>query len=519
MNPAAAEAYLSRPLENHDWLKEVPHGELLSHIYSLGHRFASTPWHNQLVCFELGVAMNEFLFFLKMGGGKSKIILDLIRYRKRRGELVRALVVVPELIHVTSWEEQIREHAPDLSYRLLLGDRDERMEMIEKKSDLCIINHRGLEVYMARRAKVKGKKAEEQVLDPDAASIFAARFNFLAIDEIHRMVSRHSLLFDMCRWLSLGADFRYGLSGSSFGRDPHPLWVQFYLIDQGKTFGTTQGPFRNAFYEAKKSYWAGVEYKFKPETIPDLHRIIKHRSISYELKELRDMPMKVAMRLPVRLTGEGQAYYKRILQGLKEARGDFRSLDSVFIRMRQCASGFISMKADDSSRVQVQFKDNPKLEALRQFVLSKDDKILIFHDFIISGEMIERMLEKAKVGYASLRGGTKDPAAQYAKFLTDPTCQCFVLNNQLGSEAINPQYVCRRAVFYESPIDPKRREQAEGRVHRPGQEWTTFIYDLTVLGSVEEKILGYVRAGRDLLRAVMTGDESLVPDDETGESR
>lgn len=509
VSPRFVETYLNRPLLDFDWLKGVPKEELYQHATSeLGFRFATECWHNQLVCFAIAASMKEFLFFLKMGGGKSKVVLDQIRYRKRRKELVRACILAPELLHVDSWAEQLRTHAPDLSYQLLVGDKNERFDLINRPSDVCVMNYKGLEVYMSRRGRV-GVKTKQQ-LSPEIASEFASRFNFVVFDESHRLGNHRSLVFELCRWLSMSAEYRYALSGTPFGRDPAKLWPQFMLIDHGATLGRTLGTFRNVFFTPKQDYWKGVEWTFNRDMLSSLNRVIKNRSITYELEELRDMPKKVLIKLPVRLVEEGRVYYDRIISGLREQRGDYRSLGNVFVRMRQCASGFLALRADDESRIEVQFKANPKLTALKEFLLSKDDKVLVFHEFIHSGVLIERLLEEMKIGYASLRGSTKDSGAQYSKFLNDPKCRVFVLNNQLGSEAINPQYVCRRAVFYESPVSPIRREQAEGRIHRPGQQWTTFVYDLTVLGTVEEKILRFVKEGRDLLRAVLAGDLSLL---------
>ena len=513
INPSAAKAYLSRRLDNYDYLKEVPKGELYDHVKGLGYRFVTECWHNQLVCFAIGAALNEFCFFEKMGGGKSKHSLDLIRYRKWRGELLRGLVLAPELLHVAAWEDQIKTHAPDLTYRLLLGDKDERFDLVDRKSDICVMNYKGLEVYMSRLMKTPGKKVRKQQVDPVLAGEFAARFNFVVFDESHRLGGHQSLLYKLCNWLSAAAEYRYALTGTPFGRDPTKLWPQFMLVDHGITLGRTLGIFRNVFFTPRQDYWKGIEWNFNSGMVGELNRVIKHRSITYELEELRDMPKKIPIRLPVRLSGEGAAYYKRIIAGLIEAQGDYQSLGNVFVRMRQCASGFLALRADDESRVEVMFKTNPKLDALREFILGKEDKVLVFHEFIHSGQLIEKMLEQSKVGFASLRGGTKDPAGQYQKFLSDPKCRVFVLNNRLGSEAINPQYVCCRAVFYESPVSPIQREQAEGRVHRPGQKWTTFIYDLTVLGTVEEKIILYVKEGRDLLKAVLSGDASLIEDE------
>jgi len=510
VNPQAIVDYLGRPLQSWDFLKDAPKEELYDHAYGMGMRFTSDPWLHQLVCFTIGTQLPSFLFFLKMGGGKSRIGLDLIRYRKRQGELNRAIIIVPELLHVASWEEQIKEHAPDLKYRLLLGDRQDRLAMLDQKADIFVINFAGLMTYMTEMVFDQKKKRNARKLFPTLASEFAARFNFVLFDEIHRIVDMSSVYYEMFLWISASCDFRYGLSGTSHGRDPAPLFSQFRLIDGGETFGESFGMFQRAFYTPKKDWFAAIKWEFNDRMIPYLHKMVKHRSISYEVTEFQDMPLKMYVRIPVTLRGEGLDYYERIMKKMAQLKGDYRSLDNVYVRLRQCASGFLSLKADDSSRIEVQFKVNPKLESLHAFLLSKpDEKILVFHEYTHSGRLIEQMLTAAKIPYASARGEIKDVAAEYHRFLEDKKCRIFVVNNRVGSEAINPQYVCRRAIFYESPDDPKRRDQAEMRVWRPGQKWTVFIHDLLVKNTIEEKIQRYNKEGKNLLKAVMTGKDSL----------
>lgn len=517
----ARERYLSRALRSFDFLKQVPKEELLAHAHANGMRFATECWHHQLVCFVIAMRMRGFAFFLKQSGGKSKVIIDQIRYRRRRGELNRALIAVPELLHLASWEDQLRTHGPDLKYQIAEGTAAQRQRALTHPADVVLINYAGLMTQMTERIHVTKrdvlnedgtrKVVGKQVLNHDLAASFMVDhgFNFFDIDEVHRIVNLRSVYYDIFRWCMAACDFRYVMTGTSHGRDPSPLYGQLQLIDDGETFESL-GMFYHAFFTPQRHPFKGVVWSFDKSTTSELNRTIKHRSISYEMEEYGDMPKKVGMRRLIKLRGEVLDYYTRIVQGLIEARGDYRSLDNVFIRMRQCASGFIAMKADDDSRIEVEFTENPKLDYLRDFIKSRDEKMLVFHEFRPSATYIERMLESEKIKWAAIRGGTKDIAGEYQRFLTQDSCKIFLLNNQLGAEAINPQYVCRRAVVYESPNDPRKRDQLEKRVHRQGQKWTTWVDDLIMQGTIEEKLLRYNQEGRDLLKAVMTGDESLL---------
>lgn len=512
IRPAAITEYLRRPLDDFDFMKLVPKEDLAAEAHGMGMRFATDPRHHQLVCWMLGVTMDNFYFILKQGGGKSKILLDIIRYRLRKKQISRALIIAPEDIHLASWEEQLREHAPDLTYTILDGSAARRQQAAKQKTNVHIINNMGLSIFMADEVKNNKTKKSHLVLNVDKAAAFASEYQLVGGDEWHRMVTGDSLFYECCRWLSVGALYFYALSGTPHGKDPTPLFHQLKVIDGGATLGTSLGLFHQTFFTGKPNYFSGrLEYKFNKAMTGELNRVIKNRSIVYTTDELYDVPTCIPIKMPVKFTGEAALYYARIIKGMIEAQGDYSSMKNVFVRMRQCASGYLSLKADDDSRIEVEFKDNPKLMALRDWLLSKpDEKILVYHEYRNTGAILERMMTEAKIGWSSLRGGTKNPKAAYAKFLEDKKCKVFILNNRTGSESINPQYVCRRVAFYESPTDPKTREQAERRVYRPGQEYMSFIHDFFVKGTIEEKILVNVKDGLDFMSSVLSGDTSKL---------
>lgn len=519
--PAALTAYAERPLDNFDFMKAVPKEELAAEVHSLGYRFCIDPWVQQLAGFMVATIRPDFLFYYDMGGGKTGLMYNLFRFRRQRGEASCALTIVPESVHMTTWTEQLNEQAPDLKLCVLTGSKEERFTLINRKADMFLINHGGLQVYMAELEKKKKGRGQHRVLNEDMAVSFAEHFDFLILDELHRVKSHDSLLFKMLSWLSWRCPFRYGTTGTPFGRNPERLWPQFKLIDHGATLGETLGLFRAVFFNGKPNYWGGVDYTFRPEQTELLHRVIKHRSLSYTSEELTALPARISLRKAVDLTEEGREYYKRIVDKVKEKRGDYRSLDSAYIRMRQCASGFLSLKPEDdylsAERIQFRVKNNPKLEALRALVEDRiaGRKFIVYHHFRYSGQMIAELLRELKVNYAEVRGGMKNTPQEFQRFMTDKKCQALIANTQVGSEAINPQSICNIEIYFESPDDPITRNQAERRVRRSGQkEGHVLIYDIVAKGTIEEKLLRYHREGKNLLQAIMVGDESLIDQEE-----
>ena len=518
ISPEATQEYFDRIRKDYEFLKQVPEKELRAELYALGFRFVTEPRHAQLVCLTIATYEPGWLFLLPPGAGKSKIIIDLIRWHHKQGRVKRALILAPELMHVYSWEEQLATHGPDLKTVTLLGNSSKRQQLLKKDFVVGVMNYKGLETYMTSlKPDPKKKQRKKRVIDADLAAEFALCFQMVGFDESHRLGNHKSLLFHMGVWLREACDFVYGATGTAFRRDPSMLWSQFYLMDGGQTLCDTLGKFRALFFTAKQHYFKGVEYEFKEELRNDLSRVIRNKSIYYDDKELnKSLPPKIFLRKPVVLSAEARDYFDRIVKKLKEERGDYTTLKNPYVRMRQVSSGYLSLKADDDSRIQVRFKENVKLDALKQLVIEQreGDKYLIYYEFRPSGDWICEMLEDQKIGFSRLSGGMKDIEGEYQRFLKQDKRLAFVINNALGSEAINPQYVCHREIFYETPDDPIQRTQAERRIWRDGQKYTSFITDIYARGTLDAKLLRYNQEGRNLLQAIMRGDETLAGEEE-----
>jgi len=512
--PSAVEAFYNRELDDWRWIKEVPRSELLECVPK-GFEFATDPRLHQLACFVLGMRLPRFLFSLEMGSGKTKLILDLIRLRKHQGKLAGALVTVPYVINLGTWEDQIALHAPDLSVKVLTGDKETRYSLLDKEpADVTVINTAGLAVYMAHQVKQTKKGVGHRALVLDDAEAFSNLFDFIALDECHLgLGSVKSLQYRLTKMLSWRADCCYGTTGTPMGKDPDKFWPQMHVIDQGDTLGHSIDMFHSAYYKEKESIWSysGIDYVFDKRKWLHLHKTLQHRSLRYKDSEFSDMPPITSIRIPVHMTS---AQVRRNEEIVKLARQAVLSGDpptAPFIRQRQTAAGFIAVKGEDDTRLEVAFTPNPKLNALEEFIgsLDPDEKLVIFHSFVHSGVIISELLDKLKIKHCGVGHGYKDPALQVRRFVADPKVQVFVANTQAGGTGVDGlQKVCRYVMFYESPTGPTQRRQAEKRVHRDGQRHLVYIFDLVAQGiSIDQRVLDSIAEGKDLFEQVVNGKE------------
>lgn len=507
LNKAVVRKFRNRSLDDFTWLKELSRDDLLQEVYEMAGDdcFITDPYTHQLVCFLLGIVFPEFLFLLDMGLGKSKISVDLINYRKNEGELKRALIVPPTVANVDDWLDEVGTHAPSLKAVGLFGDTEEKLDTIlsSQDADVFIISYPALRFLLT--SLVRGRKGKNN-FKPDKKAIraFVKLFNFMVLDESHFCKNHKSLTYRLCNQISLKCDFRYGLTGTPFGRDPTALWSQFKLIDRGDALGKTLGLFREAFFKTRLNHFSGFdEYVFDHKNEDLLYQTLRHRSIYYEDKECVDIPKEKRIVVRVPFPDVNYEYYKKMLDNLRNARGDKKKQSDSFIRMRQISSGFVGIIGKDSNKIEMEFPYNPKLERLQEIVesLPLNRKMIIFYEFVRSSSMIVNMLKKIKVNHAFYTKGRKE---EIVKFKKDPSCRILVVTNKILG--LNLQ-VANYEAYFESPVSPISRKQSERRATGARQKKykRVYIYDLVTDNSVDQDILDFIAEGKDLFDAIVKG--------------
>ena len=320
------------------------------------------------------------------------------------------------------------------------------------------------------------------------------------------VASASSLTYRMCRAISAQCEWAFGLTGTPFGKDVAALWPQYYFIDFGETLGPTLEFFKSVFFTQGLNYWGGVEFTFKKKLKPDLHRMIKNRSIHYAIDELQDMPQKIYITKNLPPPPDSEGYCKAALKEINEAvkskgQGAYRVVENSYLKLRQLSSGFMTLHGDDSDKIQIKFDGNPKLEALIDLIESMPAsfKAVVFHHFIYTNQLISDRLKELKIPHARVWGGARDPIGQLQLFKSDPSVRVLVINVRSGFESLTSQFA-NYLVFFEQPDNPIDRQQAERRVWRPGQEKRVLIYDLLCRQTKDSALHASNRAGENLLR-------------------
>lgn len=521
MIPAVAvKRFLAQRRDDHRWLKDLKHAE----VNKLLDELDPPPkfWHklglHQKVGLYLGIKYGCFAYWYDMGTGKTLVSLELLQYFWDCGLIRRALVFVTSDKAFPTWERQAKQYQTTFPFVSLDASSSERKwEILERSGPEGVIclTYPGTVVMVSKRVRV-GKKKHKFELDPDLVDQLLENVDAVVWDESTKCANRQSLTYKVCLKASRQAEFRFALAGMPFGRDPTPLWPQMNLVDGGETLGKTLGLFREALFTAKDSFWGGPyskDYTFKPRLKGKLSQMLQHRSLTYTAEECIDVPAVRRMLEEVRLPESTREYYRKVVEEIIEAKGNFRAMNNAFLRMRQLSSGFMGLKDDETGeRAEIEFEQNPKLERLLELIegLPEGRKALVFYVYTHSGRLITAELKALKLKPVWLWSGTKKPRDAMAQFIDDPKTTVAVINNQVGAYSLDGLQVANYEFHYETAVSVIDRSQAEKRIVRQGQKRKCFIYDLVVKDTVDEKILAFHQTGRDLFKSLLANPKAVL---------
>lgn len=505
--------FLNRELDNFDWVKEISPSQIDSILDDFDPKLLDNLWKHQKMMLAIMQNHPRFMLFASMGGGKTKTILTFLRNRKLKNDNPKAIIFVPYLTAVSTWMDETLKWAPELVCTPLLGTTKENLKTLAStNSDLYPICYQSAVALFTNKVLDPNTLKKKWIVDKNLVKEVTKDFDTLVMDEIHRAGSSTSQTFSVCEIISKQARWVYGLTGTPYGSDPMPLWSEFYLVDKGETLSPSLNFYREVFFTKKFPIWGGVKYEFKKKLRNKLQNIIKNKSIYFSTEEMIDLPEKQYIPIRMNLPNTIKGYVEKAFNDLRNAilDQDYELVSNKFVMLRQLSSGFLTFKPEDEidkERIKIKFDNNPKLDALMGLIEESDSKIVVFHDYIYTNEIISECLTKKKIGHARIWGGQRDPIGQLKKFRDDKNCKVLVINAKSGSSSLNLQFAST-IIFYECPavID---RTQAEARCWRPGQTQKVKIYDLLIKGTLDEDYYETVKEGGDLLKKFLTGKKKV----------
>lgn len=123
-----------------------------------------------------------------------------------------------------------------------------------------------------------------------------------------------------------------------------------------------------------------------------------------------------------------------------------------------------------------------KLEAFKDLVESTEDRLIVFYNFTAELSLLLRNIAEYNRNISVVNGEEKNLYAY-----NDCDDSITFIQYQAGAMGLNLQKA-NKIIYYSPPLSSELYEQSKKRTNRIGQDRTCYYYNLTVTGSIEERI-------------------------------
>jgi SNF2 family DNA or RNA helicase len=471
----------------------------------MNYKFKTKPYAHQLTALEKSWNKETFAYFMEMGTGKTKVLIDNLAMLYDKGKVDGALIIAPKGVVGTWYKQELPTHLPDhienvtvLWQPLITKKQQESLDELfgtDNKLHILVMNVEAL-------STLKGKKF--------ASSFLNSHSSMMAIDESTTIKNSSAKRTKNILELSNMAKYRRIMTGSPVTKNPLDLYSQCEFLSPWLLNFQSFYAFRNRYAEMKTIHARGrsiqVVNHFK--NIGELSDKLKNFSYRVLKEDCLDLPDKIYIKRYVSLTPDQVRLYNQMktaaLAILNGKQVTSVTVLTQLMRLHQITCGHFT--ADDGSTQSV---DSNRLNELMSVLDETEGKAIIWANYQLSvGEIIQRIIkEHGEDSYVHYYGLTSQEERQdnIRKFQENPKCRFLIGTPQTGGYGITLTQA-NTVIYYSNGYDLEKRLQSEDRAHRIGQKKSVTYVDLIAEKTVDEKIVKALRKKINIASEVM-GEE------------
>jgi len=471
----------------------------------MNYKFKTKPYAHQLTALEKSWNKENFAYFMEMGTGKTKVLIDNVAMLYDKGKIDSALIIAPKGVVKTWYEQELPAHLPDHIENVSVLWQPNITKTQQEKLDSLF------EIDSALHILVMNVEA----LSTEKGVKFATKFinshkTMMAIDESTTIKTPTARRTKNIIKIGLNAKYKRIMTGSPITKNPLDLYTQCEFLDPWLLDFSSYYAFRNRYAEMKTMHVHGrsIQVVDKFQNLGELSDTVKQFSYRVLKEDCLDLPPKVFIKRHVTLTVDQQRIYKQMKdQALAVLNGKVTTTMTVLtqlMRLHQITCGYVA--ADDGT---TQHVESNRLNELMSILEDTEGKVIIWANYQLSvGEIIQKIIKVyGPDSYVHYYGLTPQEDRQdfIRKFQNDPKCRFIIGTPQTGGYGITLTQA-NTVIYYSNGYDLEKRLQSEDRAHRIGQKKTVTYIDLIAEDTIDEKIVEALRKKIDIASQVM-GEE------------
>ena len=470
----------------------------------MNYKFKTKPYGHQLDALEASWNKEVFAYFMEMGTGKSKVLLDNAAILYDKGEINALLLIAPKGVYKNWYDSEIPTHLPDhVDTNIVLW----------KTSDKSKKQQQPLNTLFKPGSHLNILIMNVESFSSGNGSDFAYKFlashpkSMVAIDEATTIKTPTSNRTKNILSLSKHCKYRRILTGSPVTKSPLDLYSQCQFLDPWLLDQQSYYTFKARYSICKKIQVNGrqVEIVVGYRNLGELSEKIKSFSKRILKEDCLDLPEKSYVKHYVELTKEQQKVYQQMKkEAIAFLDGKMQSSATVMtqlMRLHQITCGHFT--SDDGT-----IKDLPcqRLNELMDILEKIEGKTIIWSHYTHD---VKRIIKEIKRVYGNDsvvdyygQTDTDSRSKNIKKFQTDDKCRFFVGTTHTGGYGITLT-AGSNMIYFSNGYDLEKRQQSEARIDRIGQTKKMTYIDIMTQDTVDERIVKALRNKVNIANTIM----------------
>jgi len=471
----------------------------------MNYKFKTKPYAHQITALEKSWNKETYAYFMEMGTGKTKVLIDNAAMLYDKGKIDGLLIVAPKGVVGTWYDQELPTHLPSHIENVTILWQANITKGQQEKLDTLFETETALHILIMNVEALSTTKGTD----------FAAKFinshnTLMAIDESTTIKNPSAKRTKNILNLSTKTKYRRIMTGSPVTKNPLDLYSQCEFLSPWLLDFTSYYAFRNRYAEMKTMHIHGrsIQVVDKFKNLGELSEQLKGFSYRVLKEDCLDLPEKNWTKRQITLTPDQRKIYIQMketaLAHLNGKQATTMTVLTQLMRLHQITCGHFT--ADDGT---IQRIDNNRVNELMNVLDELEGKAIIWAHYQwdikdIIKEIVKVHGPGSVVDYYGLtpqseRDGNRE------KFQSNPKCRFLVGTPATGGYGLTLT-AANTVIYYSNGYDLEKRLQSEDRAHRIGQKKSVTYVDILAEETVDEKIVKSLRKKINIASKVM-GEE------------
>ena len=472
----------------------------------MNYKFKTQPYKHQLDALQDSWDKENFAYFMEMGTGKSKVLLDNAAMLYDKGKINGLLIIAPKGVYKNWYDSEIPTHLPDHIFKKMVlwktSDKSKKQQLL-----LNTLFETGSEFHILLMNVEAFSKGDGAAF---AYKFLSCHNAMIAIDESTTIKTPTSNRTKNILALRQHAKYRRILTGSPVTKSPLDLFSQCEFLDPWLLGHTSYWTFKSRYAVTRKIQVQGrqVEIVVGYRNLGELSEKIQPFSKRVLKDDCLDLPKKTFMKHVVEMTKEQKKVYKQMKEeAIAYLDGKVLSSATVMtqlMRLHQITCGHFT--PDDG-----EIKNLPcnRMTELMDILENVHGKAVIWshytHDVRRIIDEIKRVYgDDAVVDYFG-QTTSEERSTNIKKFQNDDKCRFFVGTTHTGGYGITLT-AASTMIYFSNGYDLEKRQQSEARIDRIGQTKPMTYIDIISEDTVDDRIVKALRSKINIANQIMGED-------------